>query len=255
MTRAGSGLFDTLMLRRLRRRLDAVTRATDSVHPATLRRLLREVRATRPQLDAAEHAADSALMRRAAPPPPITGAHWSWRPPFWTQPMGHHIPAPRGEEIEPGLKIFHDCPLGLIALTQRRGRGGRQDPPFALDLETYAFEGHFVSLVLDLPEAGWQGTSGRDIFELALRLETERASPIFARLNIRHGPNTEALLRHVPAETAGNGAARIAFDIAGAQIDIGRIEGAWLDLIPEDPAMNRLTLHDLTLARRPRAEA
>ena len=254
MTQAGSGLFDTPLLRRLRKRLDGVAQGATGAPPAALRRLLRELRATRPRLDAAEHAATTQLLRRAAPPLRAQGAHWMWRPPHLTQPIASHVPATRGTEPEPGLKLFHDCPRGQIALIQRRGAGGRGHPPFALVLEAYAFEGSFLSLVLDLPEAAWRDATGRDIFDLAVRVEAERASPLFARLNIRHGPNTADLLRHIPAEHAADGAAHVAFDLAYSRIDADRIEHAWLDLIPERPAMNRITLTDITLARRPRAE-
>ncbi len=254
MTPAGSGLFDTLLLRRLRKRLDGAAQGARAAPPAALRRLLRELRATRPRLDAAEHAAATQLLRRAAPPLHAPGTQWIWRPPHLTQPVASHVPAPPGVEIDPGLKLFHDCPRGQIALVQRRGAGGGAHPPFALVLEAYAFEGSFLSLVLDLPDAGWRTATGRDIFDLAVRVEAERTSPLFARLNIRHGPNTEELLRHIPAEQAADGAAHVAFDLAYSRIDADRIEHAWLDLIIESPAMNRITLTDITLSRRPRAE-
>ena len=44
------------------------------------------------------------------------------------------------------------------------------------------------------------------------------------------------------------------FDLAYASINERRIEKAWVDLIFENPQMNQITLRDLTLSRRPRAQ-
>jgi len=44
------------------------------------------------------------------------------------------------------------------------------------------------------------------------------------------------------------------FDLAYADVNENRVEGMWLDLIFEDPAMNQLRIRDLTFCRYPRAE-
>ncbi len=42
--------------------------------------------------------------------------------------------------------------------------------------------------------------------------------------------------------------------MAASALDERRIDRAWLDLIFEGPDMNQITLSDVTLSRRPRAE-
>ena len=44
------------------------------------------------------------------------------------------------------------------------------------------------------------------------------------------------------------------FDLAYCDLNEKRIEKAWLDLIFEGPAMNQITLRDVTMCRYPRAE-
>ena len=82
-------------------------------------------------------------------------------------------------------------------------------------------------------------------------IETERPIEIFARLNVRHGPNTEQIVREFGRIDAVE---VIEFDLAYTDITESKVERMWLDLIFEDPEMNQITLRDLTLSRRPRAE-
>jgi uncharacterized protein DUF6478 len=44
------------------------------------------------------------------------------------------------------------------------------------------------------------------------------------------------------------------FDLAYSNINEKRVEKIWIDLIFDNPAMNQVTLHDLTLTRAPRAD-
>ena len=81
-------------------------------------------------------------------------------------------------------------------------------------------------------------------------IETERPIEIFARLNIRHGPNTEQLVRELPHDAPGT---LVEFDLAYSRLNEKRVERAWLDLIFETPDMNQVTLRDLTFARYRRA--
>jgi hypothetical protein len=72
---------------------------------------------------------------------------------------------------------------------------------------------------------------------------------MFARLNIRHGPNTEQVVREL---ATGDPVAE--FDLACTNVNERRIEALWLDLIIDRPAMNRIVFTDVTFARYPRAE-
>ena len=74
---------------------------------------------------------------------------------------------------------------------------------------------------------------------------------IFGRLNVRHGPNVEQIVREF---SGSNGEFAIEFDLSATRIHEARVERAWLDLIFEGPEMNEIILRDVTLSRRPRAE-
>ena len=89
-----------------------------------------------------------------------------------------------------------------------------------------------------------------DPWESIATIETEKKLEIFARLNVRHGPNTEQLVRELPPgeETM------VEFDLAYSSLNEKRVERLWLDLIFEGPEMNQILLRDITLTRRPRAE-
>jgi hypothetical protein len=74
---------------------------------------------------------------------------------------------------------------------------------------------------------------------------------VFARLNIKHGPNTEQILTEL---SLYNDDVIAEFDLAYAEINEQRVERMWLDLIFEGPAMNQVTIRDITFCRYPRAE-
>ena len=114
-----------------------------------------------------------------------------------------------------------------------------------------AFDGSFLSVVLDLPEESVRGLTLRHVIRLDAVVELEKPLEIFVRLNIKHGPNTEQLVREMPLQSSE---AFVEFDLAYSRMNERRIERAWVDLIFEGPEMNQIVLRDVTLSRRPRAE-
>lgn len=82
-------------------------------------------------------------------------------------------------------------------------------------------------------------------------IELEKPIEIFARLNIKNGPNTEQIVRELDLTQEQT---VVEFDLAYSNLNERRIEGAWLDLIFEGPEMNQVVLRDLTFSRRPRAQ-
>jgi len=46
----------------------------------------------------------------------------------------------------------------------------------------------------------------------------------------------------------------VEFDLAHTEINEKRLEGMWIDLIFDGPAMNEINLRDVTFSRRPRAD-
>ena len=118
-------------------------------------------------------------------------------------------------------------------------------------MDVFQFDGSFLSLALDLPQAAIDGLTRRHIIRLEIRVETEKPLEIFGRINVRHGPNIEQLVREFDGSA---GELSLEFDLAATRLNETRVERAWLDLIFEGPEMNAITLRDLTLSRRPRAE-
>ena len=82
-------------------------------------------------------------------------------------------------------------------------------------------------------------------------VELEKPIEIFARLNIKNGPNTEQIVRELDLS---QDQIVVEFDLAYSNLNERRVEGAWLDLIFEGPEMNQVVLRDLTFSRRPRAQ-
>lgn len=181
------------------------------------------------------------------------GTDWTWRPDLWTGPNPQAAMASvrSQSQIAEGVTLFHDCQHAEIALRTQRNTRVSDLAPFGLSIEVFHFAGSFLSIAVDLPPEAAVGLRKRHLIALALNLETERPQPITARLNIRHGPNVEQLVRDLPL---GDNAPVVEFDLAYTKMNEKRVEGLWLDLIFGDPQMNRLVLHDLTLSRRPRAD-
>ncbi len=68
---------------------------------------------------------------------------------------------------------------------------------------------------------------------------------------MRHGPNTEQVVRELPLNAED---VWVEFDLAYTKVNEKRVEKAWVDLIFEGPEMNQIVIRDLTFSRRPRAE-
>lgn len=82
-------------------------------------------------------------------------------------------------------------------------------------------------------------------------MEMEKPIEVFARLNIKHGPNTEQLVLELPTETSD---VMVEFDLGYSELNEKRLERMWLDLIFEGPEMNQVTIRDMTFCRYPRAD-
>jgi len=184
-----------------------------------------------------------------APVPPMH-ADWCWRPALWSAPVRPAVlaPATPGDWLGGAAQVFHDGGAETVALAQRAAGAGR---PLALEIETRRFGGSFLSLALDLPEEAVAGLTRRYLVGVEIRTAASRPVEIFARLNVRHGPNAETLLRSLPDR---EGAQTVEFDLAATRLNAARVERAWLDLICDRPGTARIRIRDLTLYRRPRAE-
>jgi len=181
------------------------------------------------------------------------GSDWAWRPEIWRGPIVPQGIAAAESRAMLGSEVtlFHDCRESELTLRQVRNRREKDVAPYGLRMDVFRFDGSFLSLVLDLPEAGVQGLRRNHLIRLNMDLELERPLEVFCRLNVKHGPNTEQLVRELPLSW---GQGSVEFDLAYTKMNEKRVEKAWVDLIFEGPQMNQVLVHDLTFARHPRAD-
>ena len=245
-------VLDRGVVRRWARAADAAE-ATDL---AGLERLRDQAWGLRRRLDRLLHVAEGRLALPRIGQDTIQRplhADWVFRPELWRGPI-----SPPGRSSIAGntqfgneVSLFHDCALSEITFRQVRNTGESDLAPFGIRFDVFRFSGSYLSLVLELPPEAAAGLKRRHLVRLNLTVETEKPLEIFARLNIRHGPNTEQIVREFQMDQAET---QVEFDLGFSEINEKRVERLWVDLIFENPEMNQILLRDITMARRPRAE-
>jgi hypothetical protein len=256
MGKIGDSFWDTAIYRRAMQRWALSAREASTEKLSVLRRQRTRARLLRAHLDRLIFKAEERLAL------PIVGStsfpkphnsDWAWRPELWRGPLG--IPGMSsvtnksmlGEEIT----LFHDCSHSELTLRQLRNIRPEDLAPYGLRLDVFRFDGSFLSLVIDLPDDALKGLKRTHILKISSIIELEKPLEIFIRLNIKHGPNTEQIVREMPL---GESDKSLEFDLAYANLNEKRIEKAWIDFIFEGPEMNQVILRDLTFSRRPRAQ-
>ncbi len=251
------GMFlDTVLRRRALRRWARVADRAETLDLPRLRTERGHARQLRRQVDRVLHVADGRLslplIGSNAFRKPL-GTDWSYRPELWRGPL--HPPGAAAVEsrtrIGDEVVVFHDCQVSELTLRQIRNRLEGDLAPFGLRMDVFRFDGSFLSVVIELPDSAVEGLRQRHLVRLDTIVEMEKPLEIFARLNLRYGPNTEQIVRELPLDDPE---VHVEFDLAYTDVKDMRIDRMWLDLIFEDPEMNQITLRDLTLSRRPRAE-
>ena len=249
-------MINAVLHRRALRFWQRMADRADGLNLEDLRDLRGHARRLRRQLDRVIHSAEYRLalpvIGSNALRKPI-GIEWVWRPGLWRG----EIPAPGMASVPgkavvcDGATIFHDCQRS--ELTVRQIRNGREDDlaAFGLRLDVFRFDGSFLSLALDLPEAATAGLKLKHVIRMDAMVETEKPLEIFARLNIKHGPNVEQIVREVSPTTE---AMQVVFDLSYTKVVEARVERMWVDLIFEGPEMNQIILRDVTFSRHPRLE-
>ncbi|MEO0669765.1 MAG: DUF6478 family protein [Pseudomonadota bacterium] len=241
--------------RQAMRRWARAARNAGATAISELRNRRNAARLLRTHLDRLIHRADERLALPAIGStsfPKPHNADWSWRPELWRGPLGQpgmssvETKSMLGDEVT----LFHDCDFSELTLRQLRNQREEDLAPYAVRLDVFKFDGSFLSLVVDLPHDAIQGLRKTHLIGVNTIVEMEKPLEIFARLNIRHGPNTEQIVRELPLNEED---VTVEFDLAYSKLNERRVERAWLDLIFEGPEMNQVTLRDLTLSRRPRA--
>lgn len=252
-----SELLDRWHLRKVQERWAAARDALVPLEAFQLHAFRTEARSLRRRIDRAIHAADQRLaqplMSAGLPRSPL-GSDWAWRADAWRGPLSlpGSVAEDKRTQISEDLALYHDCTLGEIALRQLRNTMETDRAPFGLAMEVLGFRGSFLSLATNLPVDAVTGLKTRHLIRLDAVIDADRPLRAFARLNIKHGPNVAQLVQDLPQDGRTK---LVEFDLAYAGIDDTRIERAWLDLIFNDAAMTRITLRDVVISRRPRAEA
>jgi hypothetical protein len=181
------------------------------------------------------------------------GTLWAWRPKVWRGALDTKGIAAVESKKQLGdeVTLFHDCTISELTLRQIRNTRENDLAPYGLRMDVFKFDGSFLSLVIDCPQDAVTGLQRRHLIRLETLIETEKPIEIFARLNIKHGPNTEQIVIELPTNKTE---ILTEFDLAYSSINEKRVEKMWVDLIFEGPEMNEVTVRDLTLCRYPRAD-
>lgn len=181
------------------------------------------------------------------------GTLWSWRPQLWRGPLGQKgIPAVQNKaRLGDEITVYHDCEDSELTFRQLRNQKEGDIAPFALRLDVLGFDGNFLSIALDLPESACAGLKRVHIVQMNAVIDVETPIEIFARLNIKNGPNTTQEVKEISLDQND---VSVEFDLAYTDLNEKRIEKIWLDLIFEEPEMNQIVIRDLTFTRYPRAE-
>ena len=256
MGKGGDTFWDTAIYRRALQRwaLSASEARTEKL--SVLRKQRTRARLLRAHLDKLIHTADERLAL------PVVGsnsfpkphnADWAWRPELWRGPLATpgissvQNKSMLGDEVT----LFHDC--GRSEITLRQIRNARQEAlaPYGLRIDVFRFDGSFLSAVIDLPDEAVTGLKRTHILRVSSIIEMEKHIEIFVRLNVRHGPNTEQVVRELHMNDKD---VEVEFDLAYSNLNEKRIEKVWIDFIFEGPEMNQVTLRDLTFSRRQRAQ-
>ena len=251
-----SGFIETVLHKRSLRRWGKAGVEAGTVDLGTLRKWRGRARSLRRRLDQVIHAAEHRLALPVIGSNVIRkpiGTDWAWRPMPWKGPL----PAPGMASVPSkaplceGATIFHDCRRSELTVRQIRNTREADIAPFGLRMDMFRFDGSFLSLVLDLPDEAARGLKLKHLIRLDVIVEMEKPLEIFARLNIKHGPNVEQIVRELPLHEED---VMVEFDLAYSKMNEKRVERLWVDLIFEGPEMNEVILRDVTFSRRPRAE-
>jgi len=244
-------VLNTSALHRWRR----AARGAASAPLSRLRQQRNDARNLRAHLDQLVHIADSRLSLPLIGSSYFARPHgtdWSWRPELWRGPLpvAGVSSVPSKTRLGNEVQLFHDCDISELTLRQLRNTREEDLASFGLRMDVFRFDGSFLSLVVDLPAGATEGLTRQHLMRLDCIVESEKPIEIFARLNIKHGPNTEQLVRELPP---GETRLSVEYDLAYSRLNEKRIEKAWVDLIFEAPDMNQVVLRDLTFARFRRA--
>ena len=256
MASGGDSFWEVAFFRHTMLRWARAARNAQKTKLSVLRKQHTRARLLRSHLTRLIHAADERLalpMIGAASFPKPHNADWAWRPELWRGPLAQlGLSSVQTKSMLGGeVTLFHDCDYSELTLRQLRNTHEEDLAPYGLRMDVFRFDGSFLSLVVDLPPEACAGMKRSHLIRMGCIVEMEKTLEIFARLNVRHGPNTEQIVRELPLDSKE---VVVEFDLAYSNLNEKRVDKAWVDLIFEGPQMNQVTLRDLTFSRRPRAQ-
>jgi len=247
--------FEQRRLDRSLRWWDRQSRVAKTLGFSELRDLRNKARRFRKRVNKINHIAASRLTLPVIGSKAIKkpqGTEWSYRPEVWSGPV-----SPSGissiaskSKIGNELVIFHDCAVSEMTLRQVRNNQESDLAPFGIQLDVFNFEGSFLSIAVEMPPHAVEGLKKEHIIRLTLIIDSERPQEMFARLNLRHGPNTEQIVRELDLSTREM---YVEFDLFYTNFKENRAQSLWFDLIFESPSMNQITIRDISVIRRRRA--
>lgn len=184
------------------------------------------------------------------------GTDWCWRPALWRdhQPQGNAEAPVSGHQICDGTAIWHDGAADAVSLGHDPAENGaQQGATQKLTIRTHGFRGSYLSLAIDLPPSFLIGLIQAHILRLEMRLHLAAPVGLYGRLNVRHGPNTDELVRHIQLQQDQIRPRIVEFDLALTDMNEHRLEKVWLDLIFDKPETNLIEIGDFLLSRHLRA--
>ena len=249
-------MISQLLHRRTLSRWSRTARGAAAAPLAKLRSQASQARKLRHQLDevifrAEDRLALPAIGSNTFPKP--KNADWAWRPQLWKGALPRvglvavDSQTPFGKEAT----VFHDCRISELTIRQIRNTREADLAPYGVRMDVFKFDGSFLSIAIDLPKEAVAGLKKNHLIRMNTIVETEKPIEIFSRLNLRHGPNTEQIVRELPLAQED---VWVEFDLAYTKLNERRAERMWLDLIFEGPEMNQVIIRDVTFSRAPRAD-
>ncbi len=216
MVKKQDSFLDRLVQRRALARWQRATRLAPSLDLDDLRQLRADAAQVRHAVGQLLHVADGRLTMPVSSGDGIErplGADWAWRPNLWRGPVSPAgiAAAENRDRLGDEITLFHDCKVSELTLRQMRNTRDKDLAPYGLRMDVFRFDGSFLSLVLDLPESGLRGLRRTHLLRLTMEVEVEKPLEIFCRLNVKHGPNTEQLVRELPLSS---GPSHVDFDLA-----------------------------------------
>ncbi len=174
--------------------------------------------------------------------PPKT--QWGYTPALWqhnfdSETVGNIL---TGTEIAPRVTLHHDAESVDMRIAPVENSA-------ALSFDIREFSGGFLSLAFGFPESDAKAIQRHDLIRIAIQSEAAEQFKAYARLNLKHGPNNEQIVRMI--DIGQDGFAE--FDIFYTEFEPTRASDAWIDLIINEPQGKSFTLKQVVILRRVRA--